>query len=122
MDRLIILSLAHARRVIMENHLTNKLANIYTSRYEKTSNNGKIPPLLQHLERKLMYKHNELQWNLKNRKYFYTSKSTLHETVCFRREICINFVHWGVTSVSVIQSEEVSNIQRSQGICTVHYS
>ena len=41
------------------------------------------------------------------------------ETVCFQREVCINFVRWGVTSLSIIRSKEVSAIQRS--LCTVNY-
>ena len=45
--------------------------------------------------------------------------SILHETVRFHREICIDFVLWGVTKVSVIRSREVSAIRRSQ--CTVNY-
>ena len=57
----------------------------------------------------------------KNSKYFqlfHTSKSTLHETVHLQREICIDFVRWGVITVSVFQSREVSVIRRSQ--CTVN--
>ena len=46
----------------------------------------------------------------KDNKYFSSPLHQQAETVHFQKDICINFVGWNVTSVSVIQSREISAI------------
>ena len=49
---------------------------------------------------------------------FYSNKLILCETARFQKEICIDFVRWGVASESVLWIREVSAIRRSQ--CTLY--
>ena len=57
--------------------------------------------------------------SLQEQQIFYNSFVTVSRDCPLSEEICIDFVRWGVTSVSVIQGREVSTIRRS--LCTVNY-